>query len=671
MTQREIMENFMRSPASLLWNIPFLCLYSHLTFADLTDNLVLNPTELDFIFSFDGTKSKNGIESHESEWETGLRIGQSGYLLDPKIAWFLIDLEPVVRRGVFNSDVSDQETDGKLMNYLVQTNFLRGTPGPFGFDLSAQRSDNINSGSLGNRFDTLIDSNKAVLHWKNPAFPMSLSYEERTLDEEFRSSLDSPVTERDELLKSWNIKGRSSKLSIHLQHTDSDDRIASRDNDYELDRAVINHNFKWGKNSQLNSNINHYERTGFSANKRFTANENVRIQHFDDLYSRATIYYQSTEQTIVNREKGFDYELHHRLYNNLNSTAFVNTSKQDSDNVNEDKWRVGIGTTYNKNSLYGAKVNAGARLSYQRTDRDSMSGLIDVIDESHIVPLSGAILLGRRFIVTSSIVVTDSAGSVTYIEGTDYTTFSVDGDFTQLQIVPGGRISTGDNILVSYSAEQLPTQEFSTVFSNINFNFDFEWVRLSHSDSRSDDKLISGSSESFLNDSQNTLSEIAFHLNPYNIDTKLGIERRYTLNGDFDSTQHTLSQLFSWKTFKSNKSQGILWNLNSTQSFTKQHQLDTDLYRLDLSASWRPNPRLRLRPLLSIWKRIDKGEAVTGNRREDEFFTVGLWARWQYRKIDFDFNYDHNQRTVTRPEINDKTELTEDRIMFTLKRRIL
>ena len=665
------MEKFMRSPVCLLWNIPFLCLYSHLSLADLSNNLVLNPTELDIVFSYDGTKSQNGIESNESEWEAGLRIGQSGYLLDPKIAWFLIDLEPVVRRGEFNSDVSDQDTDGKLMNYLVLTNFLRGTPGPFGFDLSAQRSDNINSGSLGNRFDTLIDSNKAVLHWKNPAFPMSLSYEERTLDEEFRSSLDSPVTERNEILKNWIVKGRSSKLNIHLQHTDSDDRIVSRDNDYELDRAVLNHNFKWGKNSQLTSNINHYERTGFSANKRLTANENVRIQHFENLYSRASIYYQSTEQAIENREKGFDYELHHRLYNNLNSTAFVNSSKQDSDNVNEDKWRVGLGTTYNKNNLFGAKVNAGARLSYQRTDRDSMSGLIDVIDESHIVPLSGAILLSRRFIVTSSIVVTDSTGSVIYIEGTDYTTFSVDGDFTQLQIVPGGRISTGDNIFVSYSAEQLPTQEFSTIFSNINFNIDYDWVRLSHSDSRSNDKLISGSSESFLNDSQHTLSEIEFHFAPSNIDTKLGIERRYTLNGDFDSTQHTLSQLFSWKTLKSKKHQGILWNLNSTQSFTKQNQLDTDLYRLELSANWRPNPRLRVRPVLSIWRRIDSGDAVTGNKREDEFFTIGLWARWRYRKVDFDFNYDHNQRTVTRPEINDKTELTEDRIMFTLKRRIL
>ena len=664
------MRTFMILPSNQFLLIALL-LFCSLSRAELGDNLVLYPTEIDAVIGFDGTKSRNGVSSRETEWEAGLRIGQMGYLLDPKIAWFLIDIEPVVRRNKFTSDASSQETDGDLLNYLVQTNFLRGTPGPIGVDFSLQKSDNLNTGSLGNRYDTVIESNKATIHWKNRAFPTSLTYEERTLDEEFRSSLDSSVTERDELLESLVLKGRSSKLNVHLEHATLDDRIESRNNDYELDKAYLSHNLQWGRNSYLQSNINHYERSGFNANKRFTLDETARIQHLDNLYSRSSYHYQSTTQTTENIEHGIDFELHHRLYNNLNSTLFVHLNDRDSDNVEEDKWRVGFGTQYNKNKLYGANTRAGLRASYQETDRVSMVGLVDVIDESHTVPLNGAVILDRRFIVTATIVVTDSTGSTTYDEGLDYTVLGVSGDFTQLQIIPGGRIDSGDTILVSYKAEQLPTQNFSTNYFSYNLSFDYEWMRVSHSDSKSNDNLISGASESFLKDTRNTLTEISFSFKPANIDTDLSAERRFSMNGDFELTQFTYSQLFSWSTLSNKRSRGILWNLNSIQSFTEQEGLDTDLYRINLSANWRPARNLTVRPTISYWKRIDEGESITSGRRDDRFFTAGIWARWRYRKIDLDFNYHHDERKVTRKDGLNETDLTEDVLMFTLKRRLM
>lgn len=662
--------NMMRPSIQRFVPILFICFCS-VSVAEFGDNIVLYPTELDAVISFDGTKSKNSANSRETEWEAGLRLGQRGYILDPKIATFLFDIEPVIRKSKFESDSLDQDTDGDLLNYLFQTNLLRGTPAPFGLDLSLQKSDTLNTGSLGNRFDTVIDSNKATIYWKNSAFPTSLSYEVRKLDEEFRSSLNSQVTEREEELKSLILKGRSSKLNIHLEHSRLDDLIETRDHDYELDRANISHNFKWGRSSYLQSNINHYERRGFNANKRFTVDETARIQHLDNLYSRTSLHYQTTTQTIENKETGFDFELHHRLFKNLNSVAFVSTNERDSDTVDEDKWRVGLGTQYHKNKLFGANTNAGVRVSYQETDRLSFAGLIDVVDETHTVPLNGAVILDRRFIVISTIVVTDNTGGIIYSEGTDYIILGVSGDFTQLQIVLGGRINSGDIILVSYKADQLPTQKFSTDYISYNFSLDYDWVRLSHSDSKSNDKLISGATESFLRDTRNTHSEVSFSFKPADIDTQISAVRRFSLNGDFESTQFIYSQLFTWTTPHRNKSSRILWNLNSTQSFTEQEGLDTDLYRINLSANWRPTPRLTIRPTISYWKRTDEGTAVAGNRRDDKFFTAGFWARWRFRKIDLDFNYHHDERTVQRDDGSEQTDLTEDVVMFTLKRRLL
>ncbi|MCU7852065.1 MAG: hypothetical protein KZQ80_07615 [Candidatus Thiodiazotropha sp. (ex Monitilora ramsayi)] len=671
MALEETMPKNMKSPV-YPWLLFTLTMFWTVSIkAEFGENIVLYPTELDAIVKFDGTNRRNGSDSRETEWEAGLRIGQMGYVLDPEIAWFLIDIEPVYTWSEFDSTDTRQDNDGELLNYLFQTNLLRGTPGPVGFDLSAQKSSNLNTGSLGSRYDTVIDTKNATVHWKNAAFPTSLTYEEKSLDEEFRSSLNSAVTERDERLESWILKGRSSKLSVHLEHGSLDDRVITRDQDYELDRANISHNLNWGRNSQLHSLINYYDRTGFNANERLTIDETARIQHLDNLYSRTSYHYQSITQTIENEEHGGDFELHHRLHKNLNTTAHVSINTRDSDNVEEDRWRFGLETQYNKNQLFGADVRGGLGASYQETDRISKLGLVDIIDESHVVPLTGAVILDQRFIVTSTIIVTDSSGAIVYDEGTDYTIISLSGDLTQLQVIPGGRINTGDTILVSYSALQLPSQEFSTTFTHYNFSIDYDWVRFSHSDSKSDDKLISGATESFLQNTRNTLTDIEFHSKLANIDTLVGAERRFTLSGGFESTTYTLRQLFSWTSSGNGKSRGIHWNLNATQSFTEQESLDTDLYRIDLTANWQPRKNLSIRPMLSAWKRRDEGSAITGGQRDDEFITAGFWARWRYRKVDLDLNYHHDRRTVDRSIANGTTETIDDRLMFTLKRRIM
>ncbi|MCU7810946.1 MAG: hypothetical protein KZQ77_06880, partial [Candidatus Thiodiazotropha sp. (ex Notomyrtea botanica)] len=173
MALEETMPKIMKSPV-YPWLLFTLTIFWTVSIkAEFGENVVLYPTELDAIVKFDGTNRRNGSDSRETEWEAGLRIGQMGYVLDPEIAWFLIDIEPVYTWSEFDSSDTRQENDGELLNYLFQTSLLRGTPGPVGFDLSAQKSSNLNTGSLGSRYDTVIDTKNATVRWKNPAFPTS------------------------------------------------------------------------------------------------------------------------------------------------------------------------------------------------------------------------------------------------------------------------------------------------------------------------------------------------------------------------------------------------------------------------------------------------------------------------------------------------------------------
>ncbi|MBL3599139.1 MAG: hypothetical protein JMN25_04630 [gamma proteobacterium endosymbiont of Lamellibrachia anaximandri] len=655
--------------------------YSWLVFAMITlwttnskalswDEVTLYPTEFEAVVDFDGTNRRKSGSSRETEWRAGVRIEQNGYVLDPGIALFHLDIEPMYTWGDFESSDTNRENSGELLNYLLQLNLFRETPGPVGFDLSAQRSTNFNTGSLGSRIDNVIDTKRATVNWKNLAFPTNLTYEERSLEEEFRSSLNSAVSERDETLKRWIIKGRSSKMDLRLEHKSLDD-LTNRDQDYEIDEANISHHLPWGNNSHLRSRFDYYDRTGFNANKRLTFDEFARIQHTSNLYSRTSYHYHSIKQNIKNVEHRGIFELNHQLYTNLNTKAHTNITSRNSDNIDEDKWLIGLDGKYNKQDLFGANVTAGLGGSYQETDRVSNQGVVEVIDESHVVPLTGSVILNQRFILTSTIIVTDETGTLVYTEGSDYTVIPLAGDLTQLQAIPGGRIDTGDTLLVSYQAQPLPSQMFSTIRTNYNLGIDLGWMRFSHSDNISDDKLMSGAGESFLNDTRNTITDIEFRAELATIDTLVGAARRFTLAGGFESTTYTSRQVLSWTTGGNTSSRGIQWNLNATQSFTEQESLDTDLYRIELSANWRPYARLSIHPILGAWKRYDTGDTINGGRRDDEFITAGVRGNWRYRELDLSFNYHHDRRTTSTyaQPAGSTTESIEDRLMFTLRRR--
>ncbi|MBL3588419.1 MAG: hypothetical protein JMN24_01330 [gamma proteobacterium endosymbiont of Lamellibrachia anaximandri] len=666
----ETMPRIMKCPGYSWLIFSMITLWTTNSRALSWDELTFYPTKFEAVVDFDGTNRRKSGSSRETEWRAGVRVEQDGYALDPGIALFHLDIEPMYTWGDFESSDMSQENSGELLNYLFQLNLLQGTPGPVGFDLSTQRSTNYNTGSLGSRNDNVIDTTRATVNWKNPAFPTNLTYEERSLQEEFRSRLSSAVSERDETLKRWAIKGRSSKLDLRLEHKSLDDQTI-RDQDYEIDEANISHRLPWGNDSRLRSRFDYYDRTGFNANKRLTFDEFARIQHTPNLYSRTSYHYHSIKQNIKNIEHRGIFELNHQLYKNLKTKVHTNITSRNSDNADEDKWLIGLDSKYSKQDLFGASVMAGLGGSYQETDRVSNQEVVEVIDESHIVPLTGSVILNQRFILTGTIIVTDDTGALVYAEGSDYIVIPLAGDLTQLQTIPGGRIDTGDTLLVSYKAEPLPSQTFSTIRTNFNLGIDLGWVRFSHSDNVSDDKLMSGADESFLNDTRNTITDIEFRTKLATVNTVVGAARRFTLAGGFESTTYTSRQLLSWTTSSSTTSRGIQWNLNATQSFTEQESLDTDLYRIDLSAHWYPFARLSIHPTLGTWKRYDTGDAITGGRRDDEFITAGVRGNWRYRELDLSFNYHHDRRTTSTfaQPAGTTTQSVEDRLMFTLRRR--
>ncbi len=621
--------------------------------------LTFYPTDIEAVARFYSVdRRSNNNHSLDTEWRAGIRISKEGYSLDPGIARFLLKIEPLYAWGKFDSTTLVEDRNINFLSYLFQLNLLNGTPGPFAFDLSVMRNSNLNTGSLGSRYDNQIENRSATFRWKNAAFPMRLIYAERSLIQDFVSGLSNSRSERDEQLKLLTLRGRSSKLDLLVERQSMDDRVLTRNNDFDVDRAYVMHRFPWGDGSQLRSRVNYYDRTGFNANKRLTINETTRIQHTDDVFSRSTYRYYSVTQDIKTIEHNGEFELVHQLYNNLTSTARAYGRSRSSDTLDETRWRTGLETQYRKRNLFGIGVNGGLGFYYQRTNRNSNMGLAEVIDEPGTASLSGVILLKRRFVILPTIIVTDADGVLVYTEGIDYIALELPEDLTQLQIIPGGRIESGDTVLVSYKAQVLPSQEFSTTYTQYNFGINLGWVRLSHYDRKSDDKLLSGAGESFLKDNRNTVTNLEFNWKMRSFNTTVAAERRFYQVGNFKSTAYTFRQLLSWKA-----SNRLLLNLNMVESFTNTTTLNTDLYNLQLTLDWQPLIGLSVRPTLGAWKRLDKGNTLPGGSRDDTFITAGFTLRWLYRKVSMDLGYHHNRRTTN------ADQTVENRVMFNLRRR--
>ena len=632
-----------------------------------------DPVKFEAAISFNGSlrRDDTGNTAQDSNWKTGLKLSQNMYFLDPGIATLSLQLEPAYswqyadytyNRSNGNR-VEVEDFSGRLLSYAVNASLFRDMPIPIVADFGAQQGTSINNGSLGSRYRSESSSWFANVVWEFKPFPMSFRYDQVDF---VQSNLSGPrgyLTERDELLKIAAISAESSKLKLEIEHLDMDDRVESRQQDYVSDTIALNHLFSWGRDSSLHSRLNYYDRSGFNGNERFTLEENARIQHTENLSSNSRYRFNTGGQTFTANQHFGEFRMQHQLYSNLYTYGRGAASYLESSGADETLWLTELGAQYQKADLFGAAVSGGASLSYGETNRDSSQLLTEVLDEAYTVPVNGFVLLNSRYILAATIIVTNDDGTVVYVEGADYIVLDEVDGLTQLQILPAGRIVTGDLILVSYKALALPSQKYSTTITSYNLGISLGWVNASHSHRNLDNRRISGASDFFLQDDLNDTTNLQFRWKMADIDTSVSATRNYRKVGVYEATSYVFTQDLTWPY------RGSLWSLTLQESFSESKDRNYDSYNLALQARWNPLPNLSINPNLGIWKTVD--ETFDGNvsyKLDDVYASIGFSLSWWYRDITLSVYYQHNQRDTTRTGVFDRRTL-DDRLAFYLTRR--
>jgi hypothetical protein len=140
------------------------------------------------------------------------------------------------------------------------------------------------------------------------------------------------------------------------------------------------------------------------------------------------------------------------------------------------------------------------RIRAARTDQESGSSGIQVIGEVVVLDGTTPVDLENEFVVSGSVVVSNSNRTQIFVEGLDYRLIIV-GSATSVQRLIDGNINDGETVLVDYTFESTGTSEFDTLNSGITVNFGFlntmnAYVRFDDQDT----KLRSGEFTNPIND---------------------------------------------------------------------------------------------------------------------------------------------------------------------------
>ena len=240
---------------------------------------------------------------------------------------------------------------------------------------------------------------------------------------------------------------------------------------YSRSSTIHNKSMNWSMSNNLilsrsnnfnfNSLISVINQKGSQPLNRFLVNENIR----SDLPSGFNIsgryqYYKITQDLIESRQHDAEARIEHQLFESLRSHLSYNYVTVSQTFYDEKISRGEIGFDYIKKIPTGTlRLNYNYSLSHQ--NRANTGGAFNILDESKLLSDGTVILLNNPFVERNSVVVKNSSGTIIYQENFDYVLIQR-GNYLEIQRVPGGQITDGEIVLVSYKAEQQPALSFNT-----------------------------------------------------------------------------------------------------------------------------------------------------------------------------------------------------------------
>ena len=557
------------------------------TVAVASDNIALGDWSGSLDLAYEaGRQDTRNERSADSSFDSDLfretlkLVNRGSYLFDPRLgtANFGLALGLFQENDQFTGTPGEQ--DGRLIGYNFDTTVLPQKPLSLLF-LANQDQDIVNR-NFGTRSE--IQANRYGAHmnlredsWLYdkgiPYFSSTLNVERLRLKE--TTSGQGQFFQRDEDRKLLNLTAHKgfevADLKFRASYEDVIDTLRT-DGAYTNRSARLDYSQDFGErlNRRWDSGISYYDRSGADATNSFIVNENIRLDHYDTLYSNYRYVLNRFEtRNGLNQKQALSARVHHKLYNQLFSNFRVRVQKDNIPSGTREAYSTSVDSNYRRNLAHDGSLVVDVLGSAQINDNDLDSSLVEVVDEPHRAPddlgAGNGFFLNNVFVVVSSIVIVDTRGGSRLPTelGVDYEVFP-EGD--RVQIIPIATsliIQPGDPLLVSYDYTVAPAIKFSTVSWAAGGRIDYGWIAFSVRRDKSDQQLLSGRDDGFLNDRLNDDAELTLRgdWSALRASSSFGFEREESTRLQF--RRWKFRQLASLARIK-----GLRLSFTATQSLT-------------------------------------------------------------------------------------------------------
>lgn len=361
-----------------------------------------------------------------------------------------------------------------LTHYRVNSNFLKEKP--LNFSLFTDKQREIQNRDFFER--QIIDSNIyggrfALRNEKVPA-GFSYRYSEKNIDRSFRG---------DQVFDDEIIGLQMRPKFIPWGETDMDytrnkflRREAGTDDQKGVsDQISVSSWYQWDEAHprNLGTSLRYFSLDDTRDSRDLTLNESLTVEHSDRLQS--FYQYNLAENSVDNSDSArhdITLGLGHQLYESLRGSVSVNGTSLKTTSFDENQAGVSVDEDYLKRIGF-AQLGAGIGYVYERRNRNAAAAFLNITNESHVLLDSTVVFLNHRNIDTSIIVVTNSAGTRSYIRDLDYQIIEHLSGFIEIRRMATGDISNGDPVLVDYIVRQNPSFGFSTAQNHYRVSLGF------------------------------------------------------------------------------------------------------------------------------------------------------------------------------------------------------
>lgn len=417
--------------------------------------------------------SKRSRLLFEEVLETGFR----GSVYHPKFMDFDIALgiaPQQIKQKSESGSGDDRFRNSYLTHYRVNSYFLKEKP--LNFSLFTDKQREIQNRDFFER--QIVDSNTygGRFAFKNEKIPLGFSYHysEKNIDRSFRGDqiFDDEIISlqvKPEFIPWGETDMDYTKNKFFRQEAGSDDQKGVSD------QVSVSNRYQWDEAhpKNLGTYLRYFSLDDTRDSRDLTLNESLTVEHSDRLQS--FYQYNLAENSVDNSDStqhDITLGLGHQLYESLHSSVSINGISLKTTSFDESRAGVSIDEDYHK-KIGLAQFGAGIGYAYERRNRDAAATFLNIANESHALLDSAVVFLNYLDIDTSTIVVTNSAGTLSYIRDLDYQIIEHLSGFFEIRRITTGSISNGDQVLVDYIAQQNPSFGFSTAQNRYRLSLGF------------------------------------------------------------------------------------------------------------------------------------------------------------------------------------------------------